>query len=469
MTRRAPRMSPSRRGRNRWLAGSLAVRPGEGRAVLAASLWLFILLTGLMMLQPVREALGLARGIENVRRLFLVTVVSTLLLAPLLGWLVARVPRRRLVAVSFRLCAVILLGFFAGLMWSPEPLRSVLAAGYYVFHSVFNLLVVSLFWAFMADHFSFAESKRLFPAIALGGSLGAILGSLLAWQLVHHLGVHTLFLLAALLLELSVWAERRFTRLRARTSASWTDLPPLGGPILAGVTAVVRSAYLRGVALIVALAGLASTFLYFYGLRVVAASSDSAVQQTALFAHINLWTQMATVAAQAFLTARILRGAGVGWALAVLPMVAVSGFAALAVVPTLAAFTVVNALFRAAQHGIAGPAQETLFTVLERQDKYKAKAFLDTFGVRAGDASGAFLDRLIVGLSPGLPALSLAGLGLAALWLGVCGFLARAQRRMEVQPGGGHRRAARPADGPPVGQGLPATDPSVRLIPKERG
>lgn len=429
---------------NRWLAGSGEIRANERRSVLTAGLLLFILLTGLMMLQPVREALGLTRGIENVRRLFLVTVASTLLLAPLFGWLVGRVPRRILLAVSFRLCAVILLGFFVGLTRPPEHIRSLVAAGYYVFHSVFNLLVISLFWAFMADHFSFAESKRLFPTIALGGSLGAILGSLISWQLVHHLGVHSLFLLAALLLELSVWAAGRFVRTRTPSQASRSDLRPIGGPSLAGITAVVRSSYLRGVGLFVVLLGLVSTFLYFSGLRVVAANSHSPVQQTALFAHINLWMQLATLAAQAFLASRIMRVAGVGCALAVLPVLAVSGFAVLAVAPTLAAFTVVNALFRAAQQGIAGPAQETLFTVLDRQDKYKAKSFLDTFGVRAGDASGAFLDRVLAVLGPSPLPLNMAVLGLAAIWLTVCGFLARAQIRIEKHSNGEHRAVEAP-------------------------
>jgi ATP:ADP antiporter, AAA family len=427
---------PLGRGVNRWPASRGEIRANERSSALAAGLLLFILLTALMVLQPVREALGLMRGIENVRRLFLVTVAATLLLAPLFGWLVARVPRRTLLALSFRLCAVILLGFFVGLTQPPEHIRSLVAAGYYVFHSVFNLLVISLFWAFMADHFSFSESKRLFPAIALGGSLGAILGSLIAWQLVHRLGVYSLFLLAALLLELSVWAAGSFARTRTASQACRWNEHPVGGPSLAGVTAIVRSPYLRAVGLFVVLLGFVSTFLYFSGLRVVAATSDSPVRQTALFACINLWMQLATLAAQAFLAARIMQVAGVGCALSVLPVLAVSGFAVLALVPTLAAFTAVNALFRAAQQGIAGPAQETLFTVLDRQDKYKAKSFLDTFGVRAGDASGAFLDRVLAVLAPSPLPLGLAMLGLAAIWLALCGFLARTQIRIESNSNG---------------------------------
>lgn len=437
-------MRPVRRMVNRWLAGGTEICANERRSVAAASLLLFLLLAGIMILQPAREALGLMRGVENVRRLFLVTVACTLLLAPLFGWLVARVPRRRLLAISFRVCAVILLGLYVGLTRGPEHIRTLVGAGYYVFHSVFNLLVISLFWAFMADHFSFAESKRLFPAIALGGSLGAIVGSLISWQLVSHLGIHVFFLLAAILLELSVWAAGCFGRTRTASQASRSDLRPIGGPSLAGITAVAWSSYLRGIGLFVVLLGMVSTCLYFSGLRVVAANSDSPVQQTALFAQINLWMQLATLAAQAFLATRIMRVAGVGCALAVLPVLAVCGFAVLAVAPTLAAFTVVNALFRAAQQGIAGPAQQTLFTVLERQDKYKAKSFLDTFGFRVGDASGAFLDRVMGALGSNPFSLSALVLGLAAVWLAVCGFLARAQIRIAKDSNAEHGAAEEP-------------------------
>jgi len=162
----------------------------------------------------------------------------------------------------------------------------------------------------------------------------------------------------------------------------------------------------------------------------VAASTASTAGQTALFAHINLWTQVATLAAQALLATRIMRFAGVGCALAVLPMLAVSGFAVLALAPTLVAFTIVNSLFRAAQQGIAGPAQQTLFTVLRREDKYKAKSLLDTLGYRAGDALGAYLERVLALVGPGVFPLAASVLGLASVWLVLCAFLDRAQARL---------------------------------------
>jgi len=411
-------------------AGHIGIRPGESRSVLTAGVLFFILLTAIMVLRPVREALGLARGIESVRPLFLVTVTATLLVASLFGRVVSLTRRHHLLAVSFRSCAVILLCFLAGMALLPEGVRGWIGSVYYVFHSVFNLFVVSLFWAFMADHFDLGESKRLFPAIAIGGSLGAILGSLVAWQLAEQLGVLWLFAVAAVLLELAVWAAAWFARTRSAAHGHLRNLRPLGGASLAGLKAVLQSPYIRSIALFVALAGIVSTFLYFTSLRLVASASSSTTQQTALFAQINLWTQAATLLAQAFVAARIMRWAGVGYALAVLPALAVGGFAALALLPTLAAFTVVNALYQAAHQGITGPARETLFTVLQPQEKYKAKPFVDTFGYRAGDASGALLERALAGLSSGLLPLAAAVFGFATFWLALSFFLGRTQNRL---------------------------------------
>jgi AAA family ATP:ADP antiporter len=415
---------------SRWLENSLEIHSGEGPSIAAAGLLFFLLLTSLMILRPVRDALGIARGIESIRQLFLVTVAFALVVTPLFGWLASRVPRRRLLATVFRICALLLLAFFAGITLMPEPLREWASSCYYIFYSVFNLLVVSLFWAFMADHFSLAESKRLFPVIALGGSLGAILGSLVSWQLVRLGGIGSLFPPAALLLELAVWVSFRFAKTRSAATHSPLNGSSLGGSWLAGMKAVVQSSYVLGIGGFVALNGLITTFLYFTGLRMVAAASSSPEQQTILFAHLNLWTQVATLLAQAFLAGRIMRIAGVGVALAATPILGVCGAAVLALAPTLLLFTIVNALFRAVQQGITGPAEETLFTVLDRQEKYKAKSFLDTFGYRSGDAAGAHLERILSAFGPGLLPFAASVFGLASVWLALGVFLGRAQNRL---------------------------------------
>lgn len=426
-------MSPAsnlRYGVNRVLSGSTEIREGEGRSVLAAGLLFFVLLTVIMILRPVREALGLSRGIENVRLLFLVTLGATLLIAPLFGWLVSRVPRRMLLSVSFRICALILLGFLAGLTLFPESVRGAVASVYYVYHSAFNLFVVSLFWAFMADVYSLTESKRLFPAIAIGGTLGALFGSLLSSQLADRVGVGSLFVLAAVFLELAVWVAGLVTRTRASFVKEPSGTRSIGGHSLAGITAVASSFYILGIAVFVALAAVVSTFLYFGGLRLVEAASHTVEERTALFASLNIWIQFITLLAQAMLTGRMMRVAGVGTALAVLPGVAVCGFAVLVAAPSLIVYAIVSGLVRATQVGVTRPARETLFTVLAPEQKYKAKSFIDTFCYRAGDAFGAQVELLLASLGLGLLPVAVVLLPLATAWVLLSIFLGRTQSRL---------------------------------------
>ncbi len=430
------------------LAQGLKIQPGEGAPALTAGMMFFLLLASLMLLRPVRDALGLAHGIESNRRLFLITVALTLVVTPVFGWVASRIPRPRLLATVFRACALLLLLYCAGLAGISEPWRGLIGASYYVFHSVFNLLVVSLFWAFMADHFRCADSKRLFPPIALGGSLGAILGSMLSWHASRHWGILPLFVFAALLLELSVRMSGVFVRLRPFSADPQRHGQAMGGSWLAGVKAVYQSPYVRRIGGYVLLNGLFTTFLYFTGLRLVAAAGGSTDHQALLFARLNFWTQMATLLAQAFLAGRIMGWLGVGAALACLPAVGIGGAAILAIAPSLMAFTLVNAIFRATQQGIVVPAQETLYTVLNRQEKYKAKAFLDTFGYRTGDATGAYVEGAVAGGGLGLLPFASTALGLGVLWLGLGVFLGRFQKRVADSTSNLQEPVSQAASGP---------------------
>ncbi len=422
---------------SRVLAGATDIHHGEGRAVAASGLLFFLVLAAIMVLRPVREAMGLQEGIENVRTLFLYTVGVTLLLVPAFGYLVSRVRRRVFLAVCFHCCALILLGFCLCLTVFPGPVARWAEQIYYVYHSVFNLFVVSIFWAFMADLFRVSESKRLFPAIAVGGTLGAIAGSMISSIVPKHVNgraaVALLFMVAIVLLESAVWTAALVARTRGASAAARNDIRPIGGHALGGITELLRSPYLLGIVLMILPGAVISTFFYFTGMRIVDAVAHSVEERTVLFAEINLWTQVGTLVAQAFLAGRIMRVLGVGTALAVLPLSAVTGFAVLAAAPVLTAYIVINTIYRAVQRGIARPARETLFTVVGREEKYKAKSLLDTVGFRAGDAGGAQIECALATLGWGLAALALAVLPMALFWAALCLLLGRAQSRMAVR------------------------------------
>jgi AAA family ATP:ADP antiporter len=420
---------------NRVLAGATDIRPGEGRSVVASGLLFFLILTAIMALRPVREAMGLEHGLKQLRRLFFVTVAATLLLAPAFGYLVSRLPRRQFLAVSFRVCSLVLVGFFLMRVLLPQHIGGTSGAVYYVYHSVFNLFVVSVFWALMADLFSLAESKRLFPAIAVGGTLGAVAGPVISGRLAPRLGVASLFLVAAGLLEAAVWAAGWVARTRAARAPSAGDERRIGGRSWAGITRFLRSPYMWGIALFFLLTAVVSTFLYFTELGLVGEATESTRQRTALFANILALTQLATLVAQAFIAGRIMRFLGVGTALGLLPVVSAVGFGVLARKPTLALYTLVNAAAKAVQRGITRPARETLFTVVDREAKYKTKTFLDTFVFRTGDASGAQLEGPLAAwgrdvLGHAVAGLARAVLPIAAVWAVLSLVLGAAQSRL---------------------------------------
>jgi AAA family ATP:ADP antiporter len=436
--------SPARAA-SRLLAGATDIRRGEGRAVLASGLLFFLVLTAIMVLRPVREALGLESGIENVRRMFVASMGLLLLLVPGFGFLVARFSRGTFLAVSFRACAVALLGFYLALTLLPQGAHRICGEAYYVFHSVINLFLVALFWAFMADLFSILQSKRLFPAIAVGGTLGAVTGAMLARWLVESVGIAGPFLVGAAALEAAVWTASLVARLRASDAASPDAGRIIGGRALAGITAVARSGYLLGIGAFALLTAVISTFLYFTGLRIVAAAAHSAPNRAVLFADIDFWTQFATLVAQAFIAGRIMRFVGVGAALAMLPACSAVGFGVLAGNPVLAIYTMVNAATKAVQRGIARPARETLFTVVPREDKYKAKSFVDTVLFRAGDAASAQIEGGLAATGLGVTGLALAVLPIALVWIALSLALAKAQSRRAGQQADAQRTTAVPA------------------------
>jgi AAA family ATP:ADP antiporter len=415
---------------NRVLAGATDVRPGEARSVLSAGLLFFLVLAVVMVLRPVREAMALSQGIEQVRMLFLATVAATLLLVPAFGFLVAHAPRGVFLSVVYRCCALILIGFYV-LTAFVSTSQSWVAPVYYVFHSVFNLFLVSLFWAFLADLFTISVSKRLFPPIAVGGTLGAVAGAGLAWAWATWIGPDSLFLVAAVLLEAAVWTTKLVARTRrGQPGQPRSDKCRIGGHSLRGITVLLHSPYLLAIGLFLVITAVVSTFLYFTELRIVENTAESVRQRTVVFAYINVWTQVATLVAQAFIAGRMMRLMGVGTALAVLPVYAAAGFAVLAFAPTLMSYTIIVSLHKAIQRGITRPARETLFTVVPREDKYKAKSFIDTFGFRTGDAAGAQLEQVARAFGPGLTSVASATAVIAIGWSALGLWLGRSQARL---------------------------------------
>lgn len=407
------------------------VRREEVAPVLVAAFFFFCVLTALMVVRPAREALGMQRGIEAIRWLFIGTVLVTLAVNPVFGWLVSRYRRMAFVTATYLFFAAGLVAFYGLLLAAPAAVGARTGQVFYVWFSVFNLFATMLFWALMADRFTLEQSKRLFGAIAVGGTLGAIFGPWLAGTLARPLGTPALLLVAAGFLVLALGAAAWLVRIKGEAtdgSKAEADRAVIGGSAWEGLQAVFRSPYLLAICAYVLILAVMATFLYFTRLQMVAALGSSVDFRTATFARIDMITQVATLVLQAVVTGHLMKRLGVSVALALLPLTAALGILGLAIAGSLAALIALEASFRAVQRGIMRPSRETLFTVVPRTDRYKAKAFIDTFVYRTGDVVGAQAEGLLGRLGMGLAALASVAVPLAVVWMLLGVWLGRMQQ-----------------------------------------
>ncbi|MEW6689762.1 MAG: MFS transporter [Pseudomonadota bacterium] len=404
------------------------IRPGELRALCWSFAYFFCLLAGYYVLRPLRDEMGVAGGVKNLQWLFTATFFTMLAAVPLYGALVARLPRRRFIPVVYHFFALNLAAFWVLLSFDIE--KVIAARVFFVWISVFNLFVVSVFWSFMADLFSAEQGKRLFGFIAAGGSAGALAGPALTVGLVELLGPANLLILAALFLEVAVLCVRRLEfSLPGKERQDEGKTETLGGNPFAGFGMVIRSPYLAGVALWVGLLSIAGTFLYFQQASIVAAASDDPAVRTRIFATVDLAVGVLTIVVQLLATGRLMARLGVGPAAALLPLVFAAGFAVLAAWPLLAVLIAFQALQRTANFAISNPAREVLFTVLAREEKYKAKNVIDLVVFRGSDALGGWAFAGLRALGLELAAISLAAIPAMAAWLALALALGRAHER----------------------------------------
>jgi AAA family ATP:ADP antiporter len=449
----------------RLLGRLVDVRADEMRAMLLACVYFFFLLSSYFILRPIRDALGVAAGVSQLPWLFVGTLSATLICQPLFAMLVARFPARRFIPITYQFFALNLLLFWLALHHGAGAQigRDVwVGRAFFVWTSVFNLFVVSVFWCFMADVFRSEQAKRLFGFIGVGGTLGSLAGSAVTASLAERIGTVNLLLISLVLLELAtvvVLVFPRGTVARAAGVRSAADARkalrgeepapangaagaesaehdrPIGGSAWSGIANVLRSRYLLGIAAFLVLYTIGSTFLYFQQADIIGAEFVGREARTQILAKMEFAASLLTVFTQLFFTGRIIRTIGLAATLALMPAISILGFSAIGLsafglVPTLGAFVVFNVLRRGSNFALTNPAMEVLFTVVPREDKYKAKSFIETFVYRSGDQIAAWTYAGLAAIGMSRTALAWPAAALSALFLVVGIWLGRRQTRL---------------------------------------
>jgi AAA family ATP:ADP antiporter len=412
-----------------WLARVLPVRPGEMRLLVWSFLYFFCLLAAYYMIRPLRDEMAVQYGADRLQHLFSATFLTMVALIPAFGWVASRLPVQRLLPTVYAAVIALLVVFWVVLSGGAD--RVTVAPYFFVFVSVFNLFVISVFWSFMADLWNTEAARRLFGVISAGGSLGAIAGPAAARLLVGAVGLDGLLPASAATLGLALACVGMLLRLSGRRGVLRRDDDP-DAPrpgLWIGVIRVARSPYLLGIAVFVLSYTVLGTLLYFLQVQLVGEAITDSAERTRLFATVDLAVNTLTLLLQFFVTGPLLSRIGATAMLVALPLVSLAGFAALAQWTLLPVLVVVGVLRRAGEFAISKPTRETLFTVVDHDDKYQAKNVIDTVIHRGGDAASSWFAAGLKAAGLGLSGMAWVGVPIASAWLFVAWALGREHER----------------------------------------
>jgi len=436
----------------------VVLQPGEAPALLASFATLLCMFSSYTILRPVRDALGITSGLDKIPYLFWGVFVVMLLLQPVYGWLTSRFPRTVFLPWVYAFFAANLIAFY--LWFRLQQDHTWIARAYFVWVSVFNLFVVAAFWSLMADVFNREQAGRLFGFIWAGASTGGLIGPAIDNRFAVPIGAINLLPISAGLLLLSLVFMRQVIgwQRRAAAAAGPGAAPPapgsasaprtedaLGGGIWAAFTQVVRSPYLLGIAAFVMLMTWVSTFLYLEQQAFVAKAFHSADDRAAFFGGIDFWVQAASLIIQLLVFGRLFKWFGLRTVLATVPVIITVGYALFAAAPRFMVLVVVYAVRRVGDYALTRPCRDALFTVVSREEKYKAKSLIDTFVYRGGDAlSGSLYKELTGSIGAGPAAIGWLGAAISALWTVLALALGRAQERARAPEAAAGLAAAEP-------------------------
>lgn len=419
----------------RLLQRGVKVEPNETAAVVTAFLLFFCVLGGYFAVRPVRETVGTILGPDRTADLFVATWIASLAIVPIYGALCARFRRSAFLPWIYGFVAIALATI--GIIFQASESSIAAAQFFFVFISVLNLFVVSVFWSFLLEIFDTGQTKRLFGTIAAGGTAGALGGPVLTDLTVRFVGNAGVLFLGASLFVCAIICQRVLLRLWktsewGREGTGALGERPIGGNLFAGFTLVLKSPYLIGIALFVVLLASVNTFLYFEQLRIVSVTFPDPEVRTQVFSRLDYTVQSLTIVSQILFTSRLASRWGVGSLLTLVPLAMVAGFLFLAGFHTFPVFAAVMITRRVGEYAFVRPGREMLFSHVDTETKYKAKNAIDVPVYRGGDALVAQINSALRNTGMSAAYIALLGAGVAAAWA-VNGFLLG---RSSPRPGG---------------------------------
>jgi AAA family ATP:ADP antiporter len=404
------------------------VKPEEIRALWLGFAFHFLILTGYYIMRPIRDSIAAGSRLETLPWMFTATLVAMLIANALFAAIVARMSRRKFIPLAYGFFIFNLALFFILMRTCPPSQQVWIGRALYVWVSVFNLFNTAIFWAFMTDLFTVEQGKRLYGFIAVGGSLGGVVGPYITARYVQNIGAANLLAVSAIIFVVASSLVRFFpSGFADRNKPAPAPEEPIGGSIWSGITHIAQSPYLLGLAASMLLYTSTSTWAYFQQSDLAREALKDSGTRTVFLAHLDMWVNSITVLIQIFLTGRLLKWFGVGFTLVAMPFVSMVGFAAMGIAPSLALLAVFQVARRVAAYALMRPSRELLFTVLRREDKYKVKSVTDTLGYRTGDQIGAWSYGGLHALGLGLSSISFVAVPIVAGWCGLSLWLARKQ------------------------------------------
>lgn len=401
---------------SRLLSRLAPIQPAETAAVVAAFLLFFCMWSGYFAVRPVRETIGTIIGRDKLADVWIITSIASILIIPLYGAVVARFRRSTFLPWAYGIVAIVLA--LTGLSLRGEAINLTAGTFFYVFISVVNLFLLSIFWSFLLELFNRQQTKRLFGVIAAGGSAGALCGPLVSDLAVGAIGNSGVLFFGAVLFVAAIFCQRILLRIwSGRTDVTnKAEDRPIGGNPFAGVTLILRSPYVLGIGLFVVFISMVNTLLYFEQLRLVELTFPELENRTRIFARFDWIVQSLTVVSQVFLTGRIAARFGVKALITFVPVIMIFAFGALAVSGAFMVLTVVVILRRALEYAFVRPGREMLWSPLDKETKYKAKNTVDVPVYRGSDALSAQVNNWVASAGFGAGAVAWLGAGVAAAW-----------------------------------------------------